>query len=153
MEPDNRRLKDLLKTIINKNSQALGFHTDGIMYQGTWFPDPETGSTARSPRVLPNEAVLDDMETYQRQLNKLNDDRDRLKQGLHQLLKSCKTIQDIRDALPESIVNLDCLSNLCASLPRTRPEGYTLANSDRAKRQYEQILDNLKIYSVSGLFY
>lgn len=151
-EPDARRLKLLITELIQKNNEMTGIQADGLMYQGTWHPNPETGSTPKSPRILAHEGIIPDMEVYARQELALYNERMRLKQGLHQVLKNCENTQDIRDALPESLMNLPYLTEV-SRLPRTRPEGYTLAHSERGQRQFGEIIDRLKYYSVAGLFY
>ena len=151
-EPDARRLKTLIGRLVQQNNEATGIQADGLLYQGTWYPNPETGSTPKSPRILIHDSVIPDMDVYARQELALYNERMRLKQGLHQVLKPCENTQDIRDALPESLMNLPYLAEV-SRLPRTRPEGYTLAHSERGQRQFNEIIDRLKYYSVAGLFY
>lgn len=151
-EPDTRRLKALITKLIQQNNEKHRAQYDGLMYKGTWYPNPETGSTPKSPRVLVHDQILSEMDVFARQELTLYNERMRLKQGLHQVLKSCENTQDIRDALPESLMNLPYLAEV-SRLPRTRPEGYTLAHSERGQRQFSEIVDRLKYYSVAGLFY
>lgn len=83
-------------------------------------------------------------------LQRIDSDRDRLEQGLTVALKPCMTWQEIRDALPNAVTEY---IEQIATLPRTRPEGWTVADNPMASRQFAKICEKIHYYLAARLLY
>jgi hypothetical protein len=77
-------------------------------------------------------------------------EKTRLTQGVSQLLQSCRSLQDIRDALPDVVVAL--FSEL-TQLTRTRPEAWPFEGKPFQMHSYKQTADLLSFYVSNRLLY
>lgn len=78
----------------------------------------------------------------------LDKDQRMLSQGLLSLLKPCKTLQDVRDALPNTLKQY--LPEI-QSLPRTREEAWTMQSCPMLKRQWNKTEDLITLYLASRM--
>lgn len=76
----------------------------------------------------------------------LADDKKYFTQAFSVLFRNCKTVQDIRDAIPECLLSI-CPESLQKS-KRTKEEGWTMRNTDVGANKFEKLKN--KIYSYIG---
>ena len=146
---EDRRLDRLVEILNRENNVKLGHQATGFLVMGRYFK-PKDAPATRDREILHMD-LLDKGLGFLADIDRVAADRQRVKQTLYLMLRSCKTEQDLRDALP------DCLQTMIGqsirNLPRTRPEGYTIIDNERAHRQFLEIKETIEFYSVSGLLY
>ena len=146
---EDRRLDRLVEILNRENDKKLGHPATGFLVMGRYFKPKE--APASRDREMLHLDLLDQGLAFLADMDRVSADRQRVKQTLYLMLRFCRTEQDIRDALP------DCLQTMVGqtirNLPRTRPEGYTIIDNERAYRQFLEIKETIEFYSVSGLLY
>lgn len=90
--------------------------------------------------------------TYERQLkmkSNLNRDILKLKQALSMVIGKCRTLQDLRDTMPEVLVGK--LPKM-AAIPRLNPEGFVLTDKPAILEQFNSSMDLALKYQSNRLF-
>ena len=150
---EGRRLNGYLIELNTKNKQLKDTLIDGFIYGGKYYQPREVTlwvaafGQARTPL---HRSLQGEMENYLTDKKSVDDERKLITQTLYTLLAPCRTNQQIRDALPECL--LDCFEGV-SNLPRSQEVGFTLRDNPRALRQFEKILPRIEIYSVARLLY
>lgn len=146
---DNDRAKKSLSDLVEKN-MLLGGSPVGFLFGGEFHSLSDKGSQRYAAKKHIHPDLVSQAREYIASLKKLSQDKQRLRSGLALLLRPCKDMQDIRDALPDSmapeIATLD-------TLPRTRPEGWTVAEQPLQKHQLEKTLELVTFYTINRILY
>jgi len=156
-EAEFRRLEKKLTAINIENKQLLLIKIDGFLYLDKFYR-PNTGTLMVANKDMYKNALhknlWGEMDEHIEDIKNTNKDKLLVKQTLVFLLISCKTWQDIRDALPECLVNIACYDNLSKEYSlRQHEAAYTIQDNPRALRQYEKVLPLMEMYSVTKLLY
>lgn len=153
MEADLKELDRQISVINGKNKNLSERKIDGFLYAGRYF-QPTTGNLMiagpKEAKSALHARLHQEMEDWLQQEQEVLANQRMISQTISVLLNPCKTLQDMRDALPECVVN--GVPEL-AKLSRQNDAAYTIQNNPRALRQYEKILPQIEIYSVSKLLY
>jgi hypothetical protein len=84
-------------------------------------------------------------------INKMiNFDMQMVGQSLTKLISPCLNPQDVRDALPECVINL---LTYYAWPTRTKPPAWPIQGNERDLRQYEKALVKIESYCAMRLIY
>lgn len=149
-EKEDKRTEQYELQMVKRNREAQGKHSDGFFYAGNFHSDLELSLRAKGIKTTLHPNLMGDMDLHYQQKREVDFDKVRVKQALALLLNDCRCLQDIRDALPNSLATV---VEGTSSLERTRPEGYTLENSERGKRQYQKLRDKIEFYMAMKLLY
>ena len=147
--PEVRRIQGDIDKLHEENQRLHRDQFDGFMYKGEFYKPVDTpnGKGKRPSLHINLWARMDEILADRAQVAK---DMALIKQSLFAVMVPCKTDQDIRDALPEPIVaKLPDLSGIT----RIRQEAYTIADDERALRQYTKIRPKIDLYAMAALFY
>lgn len=137
-EDIQKRLSDLVERNANAGGSGPGFLHDGELVS------PHKPASLRGLTILPiHESLEDAAEVFVKDREKLKQDRQRIELGFSVVSSKCRTSQDIRDALPDTLVALVPELN---QIPRTRPEGFLFQNNTTLKAQFQTVLDLLFDY-------
>lgn len=149
IEPERKRQVELLAALVAKNDRAGG--SPGIFhFEGQFFHSRPYNEFLRAEKRKVMPSVEQDAAEFKKIRDKLENDIKRLRQGLSVVLARCTSTQDVRDALPENLVNeLPFLQGH----PRTRPEGYVLEEKPLLRAQYERTVELALYYSANRLIY
>jgi len=90
-----------------------------------------------------HDSLMDMGVTYMRNRDKTNIDIKRITQGLTLLLRDCKTMQGVRDAIPNFLVSM---TPGAGKYKRTREEAWTLRDRPMQLVQYEITVDLISKY-------
>ena len=90
------------------------------------------------------------MEAHAKDKAEVEFDRLRVKQALSLLLKDVRTAQDLRDALPNQLVEM---IDQIKDMKRSRPEGFTLMTDSRKIKQYQKLREKIEFYTAARLIY
>lgn len=147
-EADARRLLELRVGLI-KDNEALGGHPYGFVFQGHHFVLPDV-SLRGAKLKTPHSSLVQRAAAYITDEAMVQVETAQIRQILFLLLRSCETSQDIRDAIPESVAELH---PILKSLPRTRPEAWTLKDRPVYLNQYKKLRDKIDFYVTARLLY
>jgi len=136
LEPDTQKYHNELDRIHRENFQALA---EKFVFE--WVNPRRTGVVRLFGHVLIPSLVPQYEQAYL--LGKtLEFDRKIFKQFLTKLLKPCQSQQDVRDVLPECLVQLLSIRHL----PRTRDPAYTLKDKPALLREFKRMLVKFETY-------
>jgi hypothetical protein len=131
-DPRERMLLREKVDLIERN-HALGNPANGFLLGGAYHTDL-VGSQAKSaPKHQIHNTLKSEGMAYLASRTEIQNDAQRITQALSLLLGSCKSYQDVRDALPDML--RDTLTDT-ASLDRFKEPYWTLQNSALQLHQY-----------------
>lgn len=151
-EAENRRLGRTLETINKKNRELLKAPSDGFLYGGKFhLPKiPTVTLPAAGKRSPLDPSLWEDVEAYMLDIHTTKNDLQFIRQILFKLLTPCSGWQDVRDTLPDFLV--DTIPET-KTLPRLQKEAFTIQGDARAVRQFEQMKEKLALYRAGRLLY
>lgn len=151
MEAEKRRLAGVKAQLVKTALERYGAHKDGFAYAGQVF-DREGLPKGPRQRVSLDYALYAEADDYLADMAQIDTDTRLISQILVPLLDTCTNLQEVRDALPECLV--DTLPEL-QKFSRRMPAAWTLQGptNDRLRRQYEKILPRIAFYSAARLMY
>lgn len=122
-----------------------------VAYKSYRFPTyPVKGATYTGGAIsTPHKTLMDSFDQLAKDKAQLQMNHQKIRQGIGMLLRPCKTRQDIRDVLPDTLVNLTDLKQLT----RTREEAYSIAGSGMLKQQYDKTMELVFMYLGTKLLY
>lgn len=154
-EPDTRRFKKIVDELNKQNSAIKGQNFFGFIHLGVRFIDSRYTHQAKalSKVQVPTLSLQLNQEAkeFRQDYAKVDADMDKIRQALMPLLVNCLSLQDIRDSLPECIVQL--IPRL-SCLPRVMADNTVHIRSNKyALKAYEKALPLMQAYSVAALIY
>lgn len=150
-EPERRRLDKEIERLDKSNREMKKHERWGFMHAGVVYV-PKNSPYKREPTGYPtlHFALCRDANSFMHDMQTVENDKQMIKQVCHLLIHSCETWQDMRNALPDSLVEL---APSLKELSRTSEEAYTIRHDDRAMRQYTQLLDKIDFYVATRMIY
>lgn len=145
---DTRIAKYKLEMV--KRNRELGGNKDGFFFQGILYSDMLTHLSFKGDRGSIYPELEKEMLSFVNDINKINYDKVRINQALSLLIRDCKDNQDLRDALPNSLVSM---VPSIANIPRQREEAYILKDNKRTYNQYMKIRSLIEFYVTAKLLY
>ncbi len=147
---EDRRLQKAVDQIHEHNQEALKKTLDGFQFQGKFYKHSRsvTGMGSQLPTL--HMSIWPEMEAHLVDRARVEEDRQLIGQVLHRLLYACIYIEQIRDAVPECIV--DTLPPEIAALERQHNVLF-FVNNDRDLRQFNKALPKIEFYSAARLLY
>lgn len=147
-KPEARRLQNRVDELDKQNGEIRHAREYGFQWKGHTFRangNPYKGG--RYPAL--DFSLRKEGDDLLRDMQAVEDDKQLVKQTMALLLKDCTDIQQMRDALPDAIVEL-CRD--MSALPRTMKDGWTLTE-ERHLRQYAKMLDKIDFYAATRMMY
>jgi hypothetical protein len=151
-EPEYRRLAKWIDILCANNREAYGDpELIGFIYNGEIYKPlaANVPNHAIKRRGL-HPTLMSNMDNYLKDLNTLTTDKSFISQSLFKILDPCENNQDIRDALPNCLV--DTLPEL-QGISRGRPEAWSIEGDERATRQYQQMVPKIQMYASARLLF
>jgi hypothetical protein len=145
-----KRLEKMKLALARKNLELQPEAINGFVHRMIFFSIHPEEMSRGAPRAVPHPSLISDLEQYHLEVKKNEQDRMRITQGLSVLLRDCKTAQDIRDALPNSMSDL---LDQTKRLPRTRSEAYTLEDKPIQQAQYKPARDLMEVFMMTRAMY
>lgn len=146
-ETDENHILDWVKKMVKQNQQEWGSRDNCFLYQGTVFSVPSLGERPKQVRPL-HAALTTQMDALAKAKKVVTDDKIFIRQMIFTLVDDCITPQDVRDNLPDCLVNY--VPELKA-LPRDRPPAFLLADRPAIHRQYQRIYPTIQAYCATRL--
>ena len=150
---ETRRLEVQLFSLCQKNSHLLGRTTTGFRYEGKTFITEECSRV--TPFPLLHYDLLDDMEIYAKDRKAIESERSTIKQLLTKLLDIGMEAQQMRNALPECLIQFT--PNFIKRLSRTKDQEAVMREdlklSETTINQFHQWLPKIEMYAATHLLY
>lgn len=149
-DPDRRRLTAQVDRLIARNEECLGqqglhcFIYNGVPYRQSNV----TGHIKRYPGL--DYSLWDDMELLLKDQKTVERDQSFIRQALIMLIEPCCSLQEVRDALPECVV--DIMPELRA-LERRYELMWSIRGNVRAQRQVARVIPKLEAYAVARMMF
>lgn len=147
-EPEARRLQKVVNELDRQNGEIRHERAYGFQWQGHRFYT-EGSPTRRKSYPALDFSLRNEGNNLIKDRNQVEEDKRMVGQVMYLLTKHCHDLQSLRDALPDSLVEL---SDDLIGMPRQRPAGYTLTD-ERQQRQFKQMLDKIDFYSATRMMY
>lgn len=146
---EKKRLLRREVELVEENKKLSG-PMDGFFYKGVLYSDLDHSIRARGKKGNLHPSLYEAVEAHYKDERETAFDKDRVRQALALLLKECRSLQDIRDALPNSLQ--DVIPGV-REKQRTRPEAYTVVNNPRHYKQYLKLREKIEFYNAAKLLY
>lgn len=148
-EADQKLIATQTEDLIRKNGDRTNDY-NGFLFGGTYYTMLSVKDARKLKKQVLSPDLYDDGTILKKTISEFYNDTQRLKQGLNVLLRDCKDLQDIRDALPNA-----CRIVLpqIYSLQRTREVAWTLKDKPLLLDQYPQTEHLLTYYLSSRMLY
>lgn len=148
-EPEVRRLASIVDELDAANREIRGHTVMGFLHNGQAFlPKAATIRPKQFPALaftLTNRAAVWDKDRRQ-----VEEDKQIIKQVLWLVTKDCTTMGDVRDALPESIVEL---VPSMRSMQRANEDGYPIKGDSKLYAQYLKVREKIDVYWACRMIY
>ena len=148
-EPDASRLNTIRDSLIERNWQAGG-HQHGFLFGGKYFTNLPPTQQFAAPKKVAEASIIPEAQQFINEAKLHDREKLHIKQGLMPLLTACISDQDVRDALPESIVKL--FPDL-VKFPRTRPEAWPIKDSPLQMFAWEHVEASILMHVSNRLIY
>jgi len=152
-EIEQNRLSKQIESLIEENNMKLGQYNPGFFYMGKYYTNILHYTYYYNPGDLPslNSQLHPEMAPLRTLEDQMKLDRSYIRQVLEKLLLPCQTVQDVRDVLPECVVDL---FPTLKELPRTREPAWTFENANpMLQRQYSRALVKVQGYLAMRYLY
>lgn len=135
--------------LIDQNTELGNPQQGFLLGEGFFHKDSLTNLSGVTKKPL-HFSLLDQGLGFLDRLAQHEIDKQRLTQGLAQFLKSCTSLQDVRDALPEMVVKeIPMLS----ALPRTRDEAWQIAGDQKRQDQWDKTRELILFHFANRMLY
>lgn len=136
------RIKKREQQLVAENRKLSDNAYDAFYFNGRVFTD-HTSVKLKKMGIVPS------LVPAINQLNKetiINNNRQaQIRTGLKDILKECRTLQDIRDVLPNSLAEqIDQVKGM----PRSRPDGFTVMHIPRRYARYQKMREEIEFLSA-----
>lgn len=147
---EKRRLQNWIDRICLQNQEALGGEPlAGFLYQGKWYRHSSVG-VGKFQKTQLHFSLNGDMNSYLSDEKITTNEQQIVHQAIFTILRHCYDLQDLRDSLPDCVA--DCFPEL-TRLGRTRDEAFTIADDERAKRQFAKVRPKIELYAATRLIF
>lgn len=147
---EERRLETIRDQLVASNKELYPNQPhDGFTYQGKVYDTSNLVRGVRT-RVSLHLSLVYQMDKYLKDVEQIWGDRYYISQILFLMLQPCNSLQEIRDVLPNCLV--DTLPEL-QGFQRTREEAFTITSNIRYERQYRKALARMEFYATARLLY
>lgn len=146
---ETRRLEKSTDRILESHQEITHQRLDGFMYQGKFYRH-SNAAVGGGKRVSLHLDLWSKMEQHLADEKQVSLDHASIHQILFKLIEPCFCLQDIRDAIPDCII--DILPQEIRSLERRRNPEFFL-NHERDFKHYAKVLPRIEFYSAARLLY
>ena len=149
LDDESTRLKGVLHDLLIRN-HALGGTQDAFVHGGEVFHLIPRRFLRNVEIKSVHPSLADEAEDLRQKRSNVERDKRRLRQALSVVIPKCRTKQEVRDVLPETLVT---------SIPdfkgmeREREEGFILNDHPRLKAQYQKAVELALYYQANQLIY
>lgn len=151
-EAEHRRLDKAVELLDRENREIKGYQAEGFLFQGKLYM-PKNARLANAKGVHRQALSFSLQEKGNKLLTDFNaiaHDQKIIEQFLYKTLYNCMSWQDIRDTVPECLVEF---WPELSKIPRVHERAWLAPKDERYRREAEKILPKIQFYSVTYLMY
>lgn len=150
---EKKRLSRVEIALIDENHR-LGGPADWFQYQNKVIHKPETKCVIKGQVNRLHASLYPAMGEHSKDLNQVELDKNWVRQALVLLLRDCTSLQDLVDALPNSLhATLAAVRPGAKHLKRIREETWSIQDNPRALAQYNKLREKMEFYNITALVY
>lgn len=149
-EPEDRRLDLCVQSLDSANREIRKHAKWGFMHMGQVFI-PNNAPYKREGSYPPLDFSLSRQgNAFLKDVAQVSNDSQAIKQMMVLLLKPCTSLQEMRDALPETLTSM---VPEFRGLTRLNDVAFTIRDDVRAMRQFNKLLDKIDFYVATQFIY
>lgn len=151
-EAEHRRLDKCVERLDRQNREVKGYNVEGFLFQGKLYM-PKSARMANAKGVHRQSLSFTLHEQGNEMLTDFNTiahDKKIIEQFLYKTLYNCMDWQEIRDTIPECLVEF---WPELSKIPRIYEKGWLAPKDERYRREAEKIIPKIQFYSVTHLMY
>lgn len=150
---EKKRLSRVEHSLVDENHK-LGGSADWFQYQGRVIHKGETKCVIANQTNRLHASLFPAMTLHFKDLTQVEQDKSFVRQALVLLLRDCLSLQDIVDALPNSLhPTLAAVRPGAKGIQRSREETWSIRNNPRALNQYNKLREKMEFYNITALVY
>ena len=151
-EAEHRRLDKIVEALDRQNREIKGYQVEGFLFQGKlYIPGSARFTNARGvSRQSLSFTLQDKGNEMLTDYNAIAHDQKIIEQFLYKTLYNCMDWQDIRDTVPECLVEFWPELH---KMPRIHERAWLAPKDERYRREAEKLLPKIQFYSVTYLMY
>lgn len=151
-EAEDRRLDRAVTDLDRQNRELKGYTVEGFLFQGKlYLPSNARYANAKGvSRQSLSFTLQDQGNALVVDMNAIAHDKKMIEQFLYKMLYNCMDWQNIRDTVPE------CLVQFWPELGKLEPrssKGFWAPKDERFLRESEKVIPKIEFYSVIHLMY
>lgn len=150
-QPEDRRLAGNIDRLVLLHTEITRTSVPGFLYRGIHYRHTQA-SKGKLELLSIHPSLYPEIEYHLANESATNVDLQVVRQVILSLVKDCTDAQDIRDALPNCLVQAVASPTLNA-LQRTRDPGWNMDPESRAYRQYLKYLPKMEFFAAARLMY
>lgn len=153
---EKRRIDKRAETLNQLNNEIRGKVAYGFIHMGQQYIPEATKHLARVGRkntALPPLAIglINEARAFAHDAETVKRDEEEIRQLLFKLMVNCNNVQDVRNSLPECVVNL--LPEVSKHKRTLVDPCYYIHSDRRAVKLYEKLLPKIEMYAMGHLLY
>ncbi len=152
-EAENRYINSEVDRLNQRNCEIKKKQFRGFVHMGDHFvPLSMQRIRVHGDRTLPalDFKLMDEAREFVTRRKKIQNDYGQIKQLLYKLLHPAKSLQEIRDSLPESVV---AMMPELAKLNRQQDPTWVIKDDPGALKLYNNVLPKIETYAMTRLLY
>ncbi|WP_290870386.1 hypothetical protein [Aquabacterium sp.] len=148
---EKRRLDKSIADLIRANNEIKGTQAAGFLYYGEYYTAEGFAVVAgRTAKENLHDSLNSKMEWHIKSAETVATDERLISQIIFRLLDPCQTLQEMRDTLPDCLVEV---FPALKKLDRHNDVGITLRGDTRGSRQFDKLLPKIEFYAAARLIY
>lgn len=150
-EADQRRIDKISDALVDKyagsKDTGLTFNSLRVMHS-----DRRKGKGGRPINwIQPPPEASEEMENLKSDITRIKKDYAAIRQLFVQLVGGMQTLQDIRDSLPDEVVDL--MNTHIKALPRTRPPAWVFEGDEKRQALYARLEPTIMRYIAAKFLF
>lgn len=147
---EEERLAKNINELCAANSKAYGRAMVGFLWDGDFYAPMGVEIRGRFERRSIHESLEEECARHIADAGVVKFDKHQVQQILYKTMTACRSLQDMRNALPNCVTKL--IPRL-KDMPRTDEPGCVFPVGSRERKQFDKIIDKLDIYAAGKLFF
>ena len=161
--PEERRIEKMVANLNAQNGKLKNKQLLGFMHLGELYVPEDCKQLFRVQHGRRNNGSMNEpvptldlrlsaeASQFTSDVNKVKADKDRIKQVLYKLIHQANSKQELRDALPECVVEL--IPELKAMDRFIQDPAFMIRSDWRAVKEYQKTLPKIEFYAMTALIY
>lgn len=152
VQPEYRKLQELINRLVLKNTEATGkaalaFTQNGLVYKHTSMAIQPGGIDWRPALSF---SLASEFQEYKKQDDQLSNEKAVMRQTLVLMYHPTQSLQELRDSTPEYLVHF---VDEFKGIPRQQDVLALVSDNERLVRQFKKTENLMKLHAAGHLLY